>query len=135
GRGESALGVARVENPRQFGVVELEGDRIARLVEKPEEPKSDLAIVGVYYLRESAALFSALAAVVESEMRTGGEIQLTDALQVMIERGDTMKAFEVDTWLDCGSPESLLATNRKLLEARGERPPKLEGSVLIPPVY
>lgn len=135
-RGRSTLGVARVSDPRNFGVVELDGERIVRLVEKPQDPPSDLAIVGVYYLKDSSRLYEALEHVVTSGIRSRGEIQLTDALQVMVSRGEEMTTFPVDVWLDCGSPESLLETNRRLLEQRSTAPVKPEsGVIIIPPVY
>lgn len=135
-RGKSALGVAEVANPTSFGVVEVQGERIVRLVEKPVDPPSNLAIVGVYYLQDSSRLYRALEHVVTSGIRSRGEIQLTDALQVMVEQGEEMVTFAVDTWLDCGSPESLLETNRRLLEQRGHGRREERGDVIvIPPVY
>lgn len=133
--GMSTIGVAEVEDPRRFGVVELDGDRIVRLVEKPQNPPSNLAIVGVYYLKESARLYAALRYVVESGVRTRGEIQLTDALQVMVDRGEEMRVFKVSDWLDCGSPESLLETNRKLLAEAALPEQGRDRVVIIPPVY
>lgn len=133
--GVSTLGVAEVENPRNFGVVELEGRRIARLVEKPSDPPSNLAIVGVYYLQQGGRLFDALEHVVDQGIRSRGEIQLTDALQVMIDSGEEMTTFAIDDWLDCGSAESLLETNRRLLETGRSASPEIQNVVLIPPVY
>jgi len=136
GRGRSTLGVARVSDPRNFGVVELQGERIVRLVEKPQDPPSDLAIVGVYYLKDSSRLYQALEHVVKGGIRSRGEIQLTDALQVMVSQGEEMTTFPVDVWLDCGSPESLLETNRRLLEQRGTTSVEPgTGVIIIPPVY
>jgi glucose-1-phosphate thymidylyltransferase len=109
------IGVKEVEDPRRFGVVELEGDRIKAMVEKPENPPTNLAIVGIYYFTDGRALFKCLDEVVESGQTTAGEIQLTDALQKMIEQGKPMKPFIIDGWYDCGKPETLLSTNRILL--------------------
>jgi len=135
-RGSSTLGVAEVADPRNFGVVEVREGRIVRLVEKPADPPSNLAIVGVYYLKDSSRLYEALEHVVSSGIRSRGEIQLTDALQVMVDMGEEMTPFTVDAWLDCGSPESLLETNRRLLEQRGSTPKEPRSDVIIiPPVY
>lgn len=135
-QGTSTIGVAEVSDPRSFGVVELEGQRIVRLVEKPQDPPSNLAIVGVYYLRDSSRLYEALEHVVTSGIRSRGEIQLTDALQVMVDKGEEMTTFPIDVWLDCGSPESLLETNRSLLEQRRGMPQESrDGVIVIPPVY
>ena len=113
------IGVCEVQNPSRFGVVELDGDnRISAMVEKPETPPSNLAIVGIYYLRQPAALYEALDANIREGRLTRGEIQLTDALQRMIESGIPMCAFKVSGWHDCGKPESLLQTNHALLQQR-----------------
>jgi glucose-1-phosphate thymidylyltransferase len=82
--GESAIGVREVEDPRRFGIVEVKDGVASRLVEKPDQPTSNLAIVGVYYLTDSAMLFDALDTLVAKDLRTKGEYQLTDALQIMI---------------------------------------------------
>jgi glucose-1-phosphate thymidylyltransferase len=134
--GESAIGVREVEDPRRFGIVEVKDGFASRLVEKPDQPTSNLAIVGVYYLIDSALLFDALDTLVARDLRTKGEYQLTDALQIMIERGHRIRPFKVDGWYDCGKTETLLETNRELLDLRGTpadavSPP---GVVIIPPV-
>ena len=69
--GKSEIGVAEVSDPRSFGVVELEGGRIVRLVEKPQVPPSNLAIVGVYYLQDSSRLYQALEHVVTAGSARG----------------------------------------------------------------
>lgn len=117
------IGVKEVDDPRRFGVVELEGDNIKAMVEKPQNPPTNLAIVGIYYFTDGRALFQCLNEVVESGQTTAGEIQLTDALQKMIEQGHPMKPFIIDGWYDCGKPETLLSTNRILL---GKNHPTLD---------
>jgi glucose-1-phosphate thymidylyltransferase len=112
------LGVHEVEDPRRFGVVEVQGDQITAMVEKPERPVSNLAICGIYYLPQIEPLYTCLQDNMEGSILTKGELQLTDALQVLLRKGTTMKAFQVDGWFDCGKPETLLATNRTLLEQR-----------------
>jgi glucose-1-phosphate thymidylyltransferase len=134
------IGVCEVEDPRRFGVVQLDGDRIVSMVEKPEQPPSNLAIVGVYYLRRPADLFAALERNVEEGRLTQGEIQLTDGLARMIEQGATMRAFRVKGWYDCGTPESLLATNEVLLRERFAEgaetiQARYPGARITPPVY
>ena len=131
--GGSRVGVKEVEDPRRFGVVTVENGRIVAVVEKPERPPSNLAIVGLYYLEETPLLFECLAHVERSGKRTKGEIQLTDALAEMIARGADLRPFLVEGWYDCGKTEALLETNRALLDASGnhvERP----GVVIVPPV-
>jgi len=135
-RGVTAIGVREVDNPSSFGVVELEGSRIVRLIEKPEDPPTNLAVVGVYYITNSALLYRSLSEIMEGDVRKGGEFQLTDGLQRMIEAGELMEVFGVEHWLDCGNPESLLATNRHLLSNNGYTPFSNRSDVIvIPPVY
>ncbi len=135
GAGRSALGVKRVPDPKRFGVAETDGNVITGLVEKPERPRSDLALMGVYYIRESGRLFDALGYLIEHDIRTRNEYQITDALNRMIKNGVEMDAFPVDNWFDCGTIESLLDTNRFLLKRRGDAVPAAGGgTVYIPPV-
>ena len=132
-RDANLIGVKAVEDPRRFGVCLVAGDRITGVVEKPEVPTSNLAIVGIYRFTDSGPLYEALQEIVTRDIRTRGEFQLTDALQRMIERGVDMRTFEIEGWFDCGTIETLLATNRYLLEERNagaERP----GNLIVPPV-
>ena len=131
--GGSMVGVRAVEDPRRFGVAVVEDGRVTSLEEKPERPKSNLAVVGVYYLENAPVLFRALEAVEREGKRTKGEIQLTDALQRMLEWGETLHPFPVDAWYDCGKTETLLQTNRELLD-RFAAPVSRPGVVLLPPV-
>lgn len=128
-----ALGVKEVEDPRRFGVAEVEGGKITRLVEKPAEPRSNLALVGLYYFQQSGALFDAIKYVIDNDITTKGEYQITDAMQHMIDGGEIFEPFGIDEWFDCGKPEAMLETNRKLLE-NGSGTPSVDGSIIIPPV-
>lgn len=132
--GTSSLGVKAVDDPRRFGVAVVRDGLITRLVEKPEQPVSNLAVVGLYYLRHPALLVSCLEEIVAKDMRTKGEYQLTDALQMMIDRGEKMRTFPVEGWYDCGKPDTLLSTNRSLLE-KSSNGRKLESVVIDGPVY
>jgi glucose-1-phosphate thymidylyltransferase len=130
----SSLGVKEVDDPRRFGVAEMRDGQIVRLVEKPETPVSRLAIVGLYYLRNTPLLVSCLSELVEKDIRTKGEYQLTDALQLMLQRGEKMTTFPVSGWFDCGKPETLLSTNRALLEKHSVSR-AMPGVVINEPVY
>jgi glucose-1-phosphate thymidylyltransferase len=110
------IGVREVEDGRRFGIVELEGDRIKAMVEKPQNPPTNLAIVGIYLIQDSGHLYRCLDAIVEGDVRSAGEIQLTDALVRMLNEGAVMKPFKIDEWYDCGKPETLLDTNRRILD-------------------
>lgn len=129
----NALGVKEVEDPRRFGVAETDGNRITRLVEKPAEPRSNLALVGLYWLQESRPLFEAIKYVIDNDITTKGEYQITDALQKMIDDGAAFAPFAIDEWFDCGKPEAMLETNRKLLED-GPGSPPVDGSIIVQPV-
>lgn len=129
----NVLGVKQVEDPRRFGVAEVNGGRITKLVEKPQEPASNLALVGLYYLQNGQALFAAVREIIERNITTNNEYQITDALQLMIGRGTEFVPFAIDEWFDCGKPEAMLETNRKLLKNAASTPP-IEGSIVIPPV-
>ncbi|HPB31202.1 MAG TPA: sugar phosphate nucleotidyltransferase [Candidatus Sumerlaeota bacterium] len=113
---ENALGVKAVEDPRRFGIVELSNDTVTRLVEKPEIPPTNLAIVGIYHISQPFMLFDSLQEIIREGKTTRGEIQLTDALQRMLEKGAPFRTFEIDGWFDCGKFETMLETNRALLD-------------------
>lgn len=134
GGGRTLIGVKEVEDPQRFGVVEIHGGRVTSVVEKPDVPPSNLAIVGLYYIADSRVLFECLAEVIENDIRTKGEFQLTDALKLMIERGEDMGVYPVEGWHDCGLPETLLDTNRVLLGRSGGNGKQFKGSIILPPV-
>lgn len=115
----SSLGVKTVEDPSRFGVAVCDGEKIIKLVEKPKELISKLALVGLYYIANTNLLVESLSELFTKDIKTRGEYQLTDALQIMIEKGETITTFQVDGWYDCGKPETLLSTNQFLLTKRG----------------
>lgn len=132
----NSLGVKTVEDPRRFGVVEMsnDGKTVAKLVEKPEVPPTNLAIVGLYFIKKPRLLAECLEEIVSNDIRTRGEYQLTDALQQMIDKGEQFTTFPVEGWYDCGKPETMLATNRYLLE-RKPHSRECSDTIVIPPVY
>lgn len=130
---ELAVGVMMVRDPANFGVVVTDGDRIIQLVEKPDEMISNRAIAGMNIARNPAALFSALEELVGKDVRTRGEIQLTDAFELMLERGHVLHSFRLQRWLDCGNPEGMLEANRMLLQRLA--PVEIEGCDIKPPVF
>jgi len=111
-RPNSQILLARVPHPEEFGVAELDGDRIKRLVEKPKEPKSDLALVGVYMF--DATVFQAVKAIKPSAR---GELEITDAIQWLIDKGHTVRPHVIDGWWkDTGKLEDMLEANRIILD-------------------
>jgi len=135
---KSTLGVRKVDDPRDFGVVEFDSKgKIVGLVEKPKFPKSNMALVGVYKIKETRMLFDSLGKLMAREVREGEEIHLTDAIMMMLQNGIEFDSFKVDNWHDCGKVEILLETNAKLLKGTEYIPTDkemLNNSVLIQPV-
>lgn len=133
---DSAIGVTTVEDPRRFGVVETRGEYVSRLVEKPDQPNSNVVIVGIYLIRQAQVLKQAIEMLFERKLTTRGEFQLTDALQLMVEQGLPISTFQVDNWFDCGKPDTLLATNRHMLDKKPREEAKAyDGVVIVPPVF
>lgn len=131
----SSIGVWEVSDPRRFGVVELEGDFITDLVEKPEKPKSNLVIAGVYFIKEIEDLYSAIDGLIDEGIKTKGEYQITDALKMMIDGGEKITTFPIEYWYDCGKPETLIKTNNQLLKRDGGYNfGDMKNSVIIEPV-
>ena len=131
---QTQIGVKHVDDPRRFSVAETSNGWITHLLEKPDVPKSNLAIVGLYYIVHPQILVDCLKDMIQNNTRTKGEFQLTDALQMMIDRGEQMKTFPVEGWFDCGKPETLLSTNKYLLERQPPLAPRKD--VLIrPPAF
>ena len=132
---DGVLYVKEVPDPRRFGVAVIKDGAIARLVEKPTEPVSNLAVIGVYYIRQGERLLAAIEELLRRDIKTKGEYFLADALQLMIDGGAKFKAVTLDVWEDCGKPETVLQTNRYLLDKTGGHAGNTEDSVIIPPVY
>ena len=130
----SALGVLEVDDPRRFGTAELdENGFITRLEEKPEHPKTNLTLIGMYFVKEGYKLKEAIEELFRQDRKTKGEYQITDTFQVMIESGYKMKTFMLDNWFDCGKIETVLETNRYLI-SREKTVPEIPGSIVKPPV-
>ncbi|RLG57962.1 MAG: glucose-1-phosphate thymidylyltransferase, partial [Candidatus Hydrothermarchaeota archaeon] len=120
--GKVTLGLKKVDDPRNYGVVELEKDRVLKIVEKPKEKISDLANAGIYVF--SPEIFKAIEKTPKSER---GEYEITTSINIMIENGEEVKGvvFE-DIWLDIGTPWGYLDANKVMLERMEER---IEGEV------
>lgn len=135
----SLLAIKKVDDPRSFGVAELDdNDQVERVVEKPSIPKSNMALVGIYKIKETQLLFECLTQLFTEDIRTQGNYNLTDALQCMIHKGASFKAFRVKSWFDCGKKDSLLESNATMLKKLGGNTHPLshsyENTIIIPPV-
>ncbi|MGH7503904.1 MAG: sugar phosphate nucleotidyltransferase [Longimicrobiales bacterium] len=106
-----------VEDYQRFGVVLYDGERnMVRIIEKPSEPISKLANIGLYYIRDWRLLFEGIHHTMQQAPGKSGEFYLTDAFQYMIDHGAKIRVEEVSGWYDCGQLETLIATNRHLLD-------------------
>lgn len=123
--GGNAVAVKVIEDPRRFGVVEMKNGCVCGFEEKPEHPKSNLALIGAYAFADSAPLFAALDEVIASGKTVKNEIQLTDALSVLVKRGVEIQPVLIHNWFDCGTIEILLQTNQILLERHTQIPANL----------
>jgi glucose-1-phosphate thymidylyltransferase len=134
----SMLGVKKVDDPRNFGVAEIGEDGfISRLVEKPAIPKSNMALVGIYKIKETNFLFTCIKKIIDKGEKTHEEFSLTDALECMIQRGVKFQIFKVQNWFDCGKKETLLESNATLLKKFGGKiagRENFENTIIIPPV-
>lgn len=130
----TVIGIKMVENPQGVGIVEMEGEFITRLIEKPENPPTNLVIEGMYYIRNSELLFHCLDEIIEKDVRTQNEYQLTDGLQLMLEYGEQMKVEFINS-LHCGTPDQLLEANRSILQKRGAQNYRFSNSMIISPVF
>jgi len=136
----SMLGVKKVDDPRNFGVAEIENDGfISRVVEKPFIPKSNMALVGLYKIKETELLFTCIQKIMAKadKTKTTEQLSLTDAIECMIQSGAEFKSFKVQNWYDCGKKESLLESNATMLRKFGGNVPELdryENTIIIPPV-
>lgn len=133
----SMIGVRKVDDPRDFGVAEIDEDGfISHVVEKPHIPKSNMALVGLYKIKESEQMFQCLENNIRQGLRSHGEYSLTDALDCMIKMGARFKAFKVENWFDCGKKETMLESNATLLKkfATETAADEFERTVIIPPV-
>lgn len=134
----SMLGIKKVDDPRNFGVANINDEGfITQVVEKPAIPTSNMALVGLYKIKETQYLFDCLQHLFVQNIKTNDEYNLTDALDCMIQRGAKFKAFKVKSWFDCGKKETLLESNATMLKKSGGNiidKHQFEDSIIIPPV-
>lgn len=131
-----------IEDPSQFGVVKLgEGNQIVAFVEKPKEYVSNLAIIGVYYFKDGERLRMELQRLLDEDIKSKGEYQLTDAMDHMLQNGVKFYTDQVEEWLDCGNKDATVYTNARILFHKQDQEnlvsdtAVLEHAVVIPPCY
>ncbi len=125
-----------VEDYRRFGVNIVKDNVIVDMVEKPDKPVSNLAQVGLYYMKNGKALMDAIQESIDNSMLVKGEYYLPTAFKIMIKKGFKLGAPTIDEWLDCGTRETLLNTNRYLLEKFNNNfCSTCKNSIIVPPVF
>jgi glucose-1-phosphate thymidylyltransferase len=138
---DGVIWVQKVKDPASFGVVKLDAEGyITELVEKPSVFVSDLAIVGIYYFRESERLRAALHHIIQNDIREKNEYQLTTALEMLKNEGLRFTTGEIEEWLDCGNKDAILYSNERMLELHRDKQlvskqAVIENSVIVPPCF
>ncbi len=131
--------VMPVPDPRRFGVAELDDKgRVSRLIEKPKDASNNLAVVGVYYFKSGERLIQSIEEQMNRQVTLKNEFFLADAVNILLEQNARMSICKIDTWLDAGTPESVLETNRYLLSNGNDNCSEMcvrEGVAIVPPVY
>jgi len=114
---DSVAWVMPVPDPRRFGVAELDGDGfVKRFIEKPQTVENNLVIAGCYYFKEGRELVAAIEEQMNRNMTLKNEFFLADAMSIMIERGTKIRVHEISTWLDTGTIDATLDTNKIMLD-------------------
>jgi glucose-1-phosphate thymidylyltransferase len=129
--------VRQVEDPRRFGVVEIDpSGQVTRFIEKPTSMENRNVVIGLYYLRDSAHMLRAIEQQMARKAMTKDEYFIADAFQIMVEDGAVFRTQPVTNWLDCGTPDTVLETNRHLLDHGHDNSGQFTqpGVMIIPPV-
>lgn len=124
-----------IDDPSAFGIAIVEGGRVVQLVEKPKDPVSNLAVIGIYYIKEMAQLFDAIDEQMARGIMLKNEYFIADAIQIMIDRGLKVITALVTVWEDCGSAENLLSTNKYLLKHQPPVTKPRPEAVIIAPSF
>ncbi len=132
----NVIAVVEVEDPQRFGIVETDKNgTITAMVEKPEHPKSNLAIAGAYFIQSQRKLKKAIETLIEKNIKTRNEYQLTDALLIMLDNKEPFKALPINKWYDCGTTETLLSTSAYLMSKNSINEGECKNCKIIEPVY
>ena len=113
---DAVIWTKEVENPEAYGVVKLNSEgNVTALVEKPTEPVSNYAVIGLYYFKEISQLKRQLQKVIDENLMNSGEYQINDGLLKMMSDGKIFKVGKVSAWLDCGNVKSSINSNKEML--------------------
>ncbi len=138
---DGIIWVSKIDDPKMFGVIKAnEQGIITDFVEKPQTFVSDLAIIGIYYLKDGEYLRSEMQYLIDNNIKEKGEFQLTNALENMKKKGTRFVPGKVDEWLDCGNKDATVYTNQRVLDMHKSKlkvpaSVKTENSVIIQPSF
>jgi len=139
---DGIIWTSKIEDPRMFGVVKLDDKGlITDFVEKPQTFVSDLAIIGIYYIKDGDNFKKELQYLIDNDIRDKGEYQITNALENMKRKGLMLKSSTVQEWLDCGNKDATVNTNQRVLEIKSDcatnntNSKNIINSVVIDPCY
>lgn len=130
--------VKSVDDPRRFGVTKLgPNGLVEKMIEKPKDLTINLAAVGFYYFQSGESLISAIEEQIRRNLILKEEYFLADAVNILLERGTRMRTEKVEIWMDAGTPEAILETNRYLLKNRYDNSAQAArlGVTIVPPVF
>ncbi len=138
---DGVLWVKQIDDPSAFGVIKMDANNnIVDFVEKPQTFVSDLAMIGIYYFKDGAALAEEIKYLMDNNVMKSGEYQLPDALRRLTEKGLKFGPGKVDEWMDCGNPPATIDTNERILHwkypnSEISESAMVENSVIIPPCF
>ena len=135
-KADGMIWVKKVEDPSSYGVVNLDEEHnIKELIEKPKDFVSDLAVVGIYYFKESSFLRDELKRHLKEKLEPGREYLLNYGIEKMIEKNKVFKSQEIEIWMDCGTPQLLLESAKTIMKSKekysNENNFSREGKVII----
>ena len=135
-KADGMIWVKKVEDPSSYGVVNLDEEHnIKELIEKPKDFVSDLAVVGIYYFKESSFLRDELKIHLKEKLEPGREYLLNYGIEKMIEKNKIFKSQEIEIWMDCGTPQLLLESAKTIMKSKekysNENNFSREGKVII----
>ena len=138
---DGVIFVQKVEDPSAFGVVQLAEDgHIVNFVEKPTEFVSDLAIIGIYYFKESEKVKKGIQDLIDANIKTKGEFQLTDVIETLKNKGLKFMPGQVHEWMDCGNKNAVVETSKRMLSIKMidgfiHHSAEIENSIVIQPCF
>ena len=139
-KADGIIWVKEVDDPSQFGVVKLDdNERVTEFIEKPTQPVSKQAIIGIYYFKIGETLRDEIKYLLDHKITVKGEYQLTDALENIRKKGGVLKTGVVEEWLDCGNVKATLEANKEVLnwlhDKEGSQNHQFKNTVVIPPCF